>query len=415
MKFIYSLGIRFYGFAVLIASLFNEKAKKWIEGRKNIIEKVTKALQGNKAPIIWFHCASLGEFEQGRPIIEAFKQKFPDYKILLTFFSPSGYEVRKNYAGADFVFYLPLDTHSNAKQFVDIINPKIAVFVKYEFWYNYINCLNEKNVPLYLVSAKFRTDQYFFKWYGAWFRKQLNSYKKIFLQDSASEVLLDSIGVKNKELAGDTRFDRVIDIAKQAQLNEIIEAFKGNEKLWICGSTWEEDEKYISAVYNKILASGLKVKLLVVPHEIGEKHIKQVTELFGAKKYSESNLAQAANEKVLVVDKMGMLSSLYRYADVAYIGGGFGKNIHNLPEAAVFGVPVVFGPNHRKFTEAIDLITCKGGFAINNETELADKIMALLQDETYRKQSGELAKAYIYNGSGATKKIITELEKVANA
>jgi 3-deoxy-D-manno-octulosonic-acid transferase len=415
MKFLYSLGIRLYGFAVLIASLFNDKAKKWREGRRDIFIELEKAFEGNQSPVIWFHCASLGEFEQGRPVIESFKQKFPNYKILLTFFSPSGYEVRKNYTGADYVFYLPLDTYSNASKFIDIVNPKVAVFVKYEFWYNYINELKRKNIPLYLISAKFRADQYFFKWYGGWFRKQLSVYRKIFLQDADSEKLLKGIAANNIVLAGDTRFDRVIDIAQQAKTDAVIETFKGNSKLWICGSTWEEDERIILGVYNQLANGGGKLKLLVVPHEIGEKHIKQVSEQFNAKKYSEVKAEQVKDENVLIVDKMGMLSSLYKYADIAYIGGGFGKNIHNLPEATVFAVPVLFGPNHHKFTEAIDLIKLQGGFAINSENELLEKMKQLLKDADYCKKVGANAKAYIYNGSGATGKIITELEKVAKA
>jgi 3-deoxy-D-manno-octulosonic-acid transferase len=410
MKFIYSLGIRFYGFAILIASLFNEKARKLRNGWEDVFFKIKTAVEDNHSAIIWFHCASLGEFEQGRPVIEAFKQKHPQYKILLTFFSPSGYEVRKNYFAADYIFYLPLDKYANAKKFIEIAKPQIAVFVKYEFWYNYLTILHDKNVPIYLISAKFRADQYFFKWYGTWFKKQLNIYKKIFLQDADSEKLLKDIGIKNIEMAGDTRFDRVIAIAAQAKKDAIVEAFKGDGKLWICGSTWEEDEIRVLSVYKQLIASGEKIKLLIVPHEIGEQHIKQVTELFAAKKYSKIRPPQAANENVLIVDEMGMLSALYYYADVAYIGGGFGKNIHNLPEAAVFGVPVVFGPNHHKFTEALDLIGLQGGFAINTEEELKSKIEALLKDAEYRKKCGEAAKAYIYKGTGATGKILAELK-----
>lgn len=413
MRFLYSIGIRLYGLAILLASLFNEKAKKWVAGRSGIFQQITKAFEGNKSPVIWFHCASLGEFEQGRPIIEAYRQQHPEYKILLTFFSPSGYEVRKKYEGADYVFYLPLDTHSNAKKFIEITKPRIAVFVKYEFWFHYLNQLQNKNAPTYLVSAKFRPDQYFFKSYGAWFRNQLECYKKIFVQDVSSEKLLQDNGVNNIELAGDTRFDRVIAIAEQVKTNEVVEAFKGNAKLWICGSTWEVDEKYIKSVYDELKKTIGNLKLLIVPHEIGDKHIAQVAEMFNAIKYSDANSASLTGSDVLVVDKMGMLSSLYRYADIAYIGGGFGKNIHNLPEAAVFGVPVLFGPNHKKFNEAIDLIEAKGGFGINNEQELLNQMNHLLKDDNDIKQYGQAAKEYIYKGSGATKVILAEIEKVA--
>jgi 3-deoxy-D-manno-octulosonic-acid transferase len=415
MKYIYSLGIRLYGLAILIASLFNDKAKKWRNGRKDIFEDLKKAFSTNQSPVIWFHCASLGEFEQGRPVIEEFKHKYPNYKILLTFFSPSGYEVRKNYAGADFIFYLPLDTNSNAKKFVEIIKPSIAVFVKYEFWFHFINILKRKGIPTYLISAKFRGDQYFFQWYGAWFRKQLKVYKKIFVQDTESEKLLLNAGVKQVISAGDTRFDRVISIAEQVKPDPLIAAFKGNSKLWICGSTWEEDESHIYGVYNKLIATGQKIKLLLVPHEIGEKHITQLVEKFHALKYSGITVEQAASAEVMIVDKMGLLSSLYQYGDVAYVGGGFGKNVHNLPEAVVFGIPVVFGPNYHKFNEAIDLIKLQSGFTVKTEDELCQKIGHLFRDIDYCKWCGNAAKAYIYDGRGATGKIITELAMVAKS
>jgi len=414
MRFIYSLGIRLYGFAIVIASLFNDKARKWRDGRKDIFGELQKAFQNNQSPVIWFHCASLGEFEQGRPVIEEFKQKFPRYKILLTFFSPSGYEVRKNYASVDYVFYLPLDTYSNAKRFIEITKPEIAVFVKYEFWFHFLYILNSKRIPLFLISAKFREDQYFFRWYGAWFRKQLKLYRKIFVQDTESERLLRNAGVGHGESAGDTRFDRVISIAEQIKPDAIIGAFKGNSNLWICGSTWEEDENYIYDVFKRLTASE-KIKLLLVPHEIGEKHIKQIVDKFHAIKYSEATAERVTNAEVLVVDKMGLLSSLYQYGTVAYVGGGFGKNIHNLPEAVVFGIPVVFGPNYQKFNEAIDLIKLQSGFTINTEDELCQKIGHLLRDADYCNWCGNAAKAYIYEGSGATGKILAELETVVKA
>jgi len=412
MKFIYSFGIRIYGLAILIASLFNDKAKKWQEGRKDIFGNLQKAVQENTAPVIWFHCASLGEFEQGRPVIEEFGKKFPSYKILLTFFSPSGYEVRKNYPSADYIFYLPLDTNGNARQFIEIVKPSVAVFVKYEFWFHYLQTLKSKNVPAYLISAKFRSEQYFFRWYGGWFRKQLKAYKQIFVQDDHSEKLLSATRIDNVVLAGDTRLDRVINIAEQVRPDEIVKAFKGEHKLWICGSTWEEDENLIHAVYEKLAASCRKIKLLLVPHEIGEKHIKQVVEKFKAVKYSTATIEQDANSDVLVIDKMGLLSSLYQYGDVAYVGGGFGKSVHNLPEAAVFGIPVVFGPNHIKFNEATDLLKLHAGFTISNEDELCKITGRLFRDDEYRKWCGAAAKIYIYEGKGATAKIMAELEKV---
>ncbi|HTB06191.1 MAG TPA: glycosyltransferase N-terminal domain-containing protein [Bacteroidia bacterium] len=412
MKFIYSLGIRFYGLAIFIASLFNDKAKKWRLGRKDIFQNLQKALQNNKSPIAWFHCASLGEFEQGRPVIEEFKQKFPQYKILLTFFSPSGYEMRKDYASADYIFYLPLDTVSNAKRFVEIVKPSVTIFVKYEFWHNYLNQLQQQGVPTYLISAVFRADQYFFKWYGKWFKDHLKDYKRIFVQDTDSEKILKSAGVSNVELAGDTRLDRVIALSEQAKTDAIIEEFKGSGTLWICGSTWAEDEKHILPVYNQLQSSGEKIKLLLVPHEINESHISQMLQLFSAVKYSAVNANDVKGANVLVVDKMGLLASLYRYADVAYIGGGFGDGIHSLLEAVVYDIPVVFGPNHKKFNEAIGLIKVNGGFAVSSTEELQKRINRLVTDDTYRENCGEAAKAYVWNRRGATQKIMAELELI---
>jgi len=407
MRFIYSFGIRLYGLAIVIASLFNDKARKWRHGRKNYFDNLQKALQGNQSPIAWFHCASLGEFEQGRPVIEVFKRKHPQYKIMLTFFSPSGYEGAKGFTQADYIFYLPLDTHSNAKRFVDMVKPVVAVFVKYEFWFNYLQQLRNGNIPAYLISAKFRADQYFFKWYGGWFRKRLNVYRKIFVQDTDSEKLLIGVGIKNIELSGDTRFDRVITIAGQAKADSKTEAFKGNGKLWICGSTWPEDESIILSVFNQAKAKYSNLKLLLVPHEIGEKHIKQVVEQFAAIKYSIANIAEVSKADVMVVDAMGLLSSLYRYGNIAYVGGGFGKDgIHNLPEAAVYGIPVVFGPIYHKYSEAVELLKVHGGFSVASEEQLQRQILRLLGDEQYCRWCGDAAQAYIYSGQGATAKII---------
>ncbi|HXB11357.1 MAG TPA: glycosyltransferase N-terminal domain-containing protein, partial [Bacteroidia bacterium] len=385
MKFLYTLGIRFYGFAILLASLFNEKAKKWRQGRKDIFKKLRDTFSNVKEPVIWLHCSSLGEFEQGRPVIEAFRQKYPGYKILLTFFSPSGYEIRKNYNGADFVFYLPLDTFSNAKRFIEITKPTLAVFVKYEFWYNYLQCLHSSNVPVYLISAMFRPDQYFFKGYASWFRKQLKEYKKIFVQDVNSKKLLKSIGIEKVVIAGDTRFDRVVAIAEQAKPDLLVKAFKGNNTLWICGSTWFPDEAIIKEAFNKITAEGNKVKLLLVPHEIGESHITEILNSFpGAIRYSLAKENEVANANVLVVDKIGLLSNLYQYGDIAYIGGGFGIGIHNTQEAAVYGMPVLFGPKYQKFNEAVELVKMRAGVSISTSAELIEHMSRLIKDKDYR-------------------------------
>lgn len=413
MKPFYNLGIRCYGAAIGIASLFNDKAKRWKQGRSGIFENLQKTFSQVKEPIAWFHCSSLGEFEQGRPVIESFRQQKPDCKILLTFFSPSGYEVRKDYAGADYVFYLPLDTYSNAKRFVGIVKPKFAVFVKYEFWYNYLQQLHKTNVPVYLISAKFRPDQYFFKGYAAWFRKQLNEYRKIFVQDADSEKLLKDAGITNVEVAGDTRFDRVIAISQQAKPDALVQAFKGNSKLWVCGSTWPDDEKSIHYTFDKVKGAGENIKLLLVPHEIGESNINRILSMFpGSGRYSSARESEVGKLDILIVDKIGLLSSLYQYGDIAYVGGGFGKGIHNLLEAAVFGIPVLFGPHHQKFNEATELIKCKGGASVSTPVELLKCVMHLIQDQDLRKKYGEHAKSYVFNARGATDKILTELGKI---
>jgi 3-deoxy-D-manno-octulosonic-acid transferase len=407
MKFLYNLGIQFYGWAIAVASLFNEKARLWRQGRKDVFTKLRKTFENIKEPVAWFHCSSLGEFEQGRPVIEAFRQRNPNYKILLTFFSPSGYEVRNNYEGADFVFYLPLDTPVNAKKFVEIVKPKFAVFVKYEFWYNYLGQLHKANVPVYLISAKFRPEQYFFKSYGDWFRKLLLVYKKIFVQDSESETLLKNIGAVNVIVAGDTRFDRVIAIAEQAREDDLVKSFKGNNKLWVCGSTWPEDEKLILQTFNEIKKVGEKVRLVIVPHEIGESNISRITELFhNSTKYSAG---VNSSSEVLIVDKMGLLSSLYRYGDIAYVGGGFGKGIHNLPEAAVYGIPVLFGPHYHKFNEAYELIKYKGGASVSSAEKMNERVSHLLKDDAFRKACGQNARNYIYGARGATEKILQNI------
>lgn len=413
MKLGYNLGILSYGAAISIAGLFNDKAKKWKHGRRGIFANLQNVFSSVKEPVAWFHCSSLGEFEQGRPVIEAFRQQKPGYKILLTFFSPSGYEVRKDYVGADYVFYLPLDTYSNAKRFVEIVKPKFAVFVKYEFWYNYLQQLHKANVPVYLISAKFRPDQYFFKGYASWFRKQLNEYRKIFVQDTDSEKLLKGAGVNNVQVAGDTRFDRVIAIAQQARPDALVNTFKGNSKLWVCGSTWPDDEKSIHYTFDKVKGAGENIKLLLVPHETGEDNINRILGMFpGSGRYSSATENEVGKLDILVVDKIGLLSSLYRYGDIAYVGGGFGKGIHNLPEAAVFGIPVLFGPNHHKFNEAAALIKCKGGASVSTPVELLKSVMHLIQDEDLRKKYGEHAKSYVFNACGATDKILSEISHI---
>lgn len=411
MRFFYNIGVRFYGFSIFIASFFHAKAAKWRNGRKDIFERLQQSIGNSTQPIAWFHCASLGEFEQGRPVIETFRNKFPQYKILLTFFSPSGYEVRKDYKEADYVFYLPLDTPANAKRFIAIVKPFCAVFIKYEFWFNYLNELHTRKIPSFLVSAKFREDQYFFKSTGAWFRKYLHFYNTLFVQDENSEALLKSIGINNAIVCGDTRFDRVIAISQQPFSDEIAEQFKKQNLLWICGSTWEEDEKLIFPVFEKLVQSGQKLKLLMAPHDVSESRIKNIQNKYPeAIRYSQKT--ENTEATILILDKMGLLAYLYRYGDIAYVGGGFGKGIHNLTEVSVYGIPVLFGPNHKKFTEAEELLKRGGGFSISTTEELDAISTKLLTDSSYRKSCGDSGLSYILSGKGATPKIIAQLEKV---
>lgn len=413
MRFFYNIGIRLYGFSIFIASFFNAKAAKWRAGRKDIFEKLQQEIGASASLVAWFHCASLGEFEQGRPVIETFRKKFPHYKILLTFFSPSGYEVRKDYKEADYVFYLPLDTPANAKRFIAIVKPFCAVFIKYEFWFNYLNELHTKKIPSFLISAKFRKDQYFFKSGGKWSRKSLHFYNTLFVQDENSKSLLKNIEINNSIVSGDTRFDRVINISQQLFSDVIVESFKDGSQLWVCGSSWEEDEKLIFPVFQKLIQSGHKVKLLIAPHDVSESRIKNMQNKYpNSIRYSRGK--ESVNTNILIIDKIGLLSYLYRYGDVAYVGGGFGKGIHNLAEASVYGIPVVFGPNYKKFIEAEELLKRGGGFSISTAEELAAVIAKLFNDANYRKTCGDSGATYIFSGKGATGKIISKLEEILN-
>lgn len=410
MRPLYTLSIHLYHFSIQIASLFNGKAKLWVEGRKNIFERIKSTnLQSFNPqsinPVAWFHCASLGEFEQGRPLIERYREKHPDAKIVLTFFSPSGYEIRKNYSGADLILYLPIDTPSNAKQFVEAVNPSIVFFVKYEFWFNYLDTLNQKSIPTYLVSGIFRDDQHFFKGYGSWFRKQLKCFRQFFVQDANSAELLKSIGFENVLVTGDTRFDRVVSIAAAAKKIPLVELFKDGREIFIAGSTWEADEKLVAGCRFE------SYKLIIAPHEINESHIKYIINtlshyhIITLSQATESNIKAA---QILVIDNIGMLSSLYQYGTIALIGGGFGKGIHNVLEAATFGLPVIFGPNYEKFREAKELIHLGGAFSVADEKEF-EKTMDLLKDQQVLKTASLISKSYVKARAGATEKILSAI------
>jgi len=423
MTTLYNLSIYFYYIIIYAASFFNKKAKLWLDGRKNIFERLTLTLskrEGNsenkseirnpKSEIIWFHCASLGEFEQGRPLIEKFRIQNLEFRILVTFFSPSGYEIRKNYSGADFIFYLPLDTPANAKKFIKIVRPALAIFIKYEFWYNYLNELHKKNIPTYLVSAIFREEQHFFKWYNSFGKNTLKNFSHIFVQNQKSFQLLENIGIKNVTISGDTRFDRVSEIVRNKKSIPLIEKFKDGKQLIVAGSTWEADEQLISDFGFSIS----DLKLIIAPHEISESRINSITHQLNNSiiiKFSEANEENIKSATILIIDNIGMLSSLYQYADIAYIGGGFGSGIHNILEATAYGIPVLFGPKYQKFNEAVELIERGGAFSINNSEELKSKINLFLSDKFVIKIASEIAKNFVSGNEGATKKIINFITK----
>ena len=407
MEFLYNISIQLYSVLIHIASPFNSKAKLWVEGRKNIFQKIKSELQNSE--VIWFHCASLGEFEQGRPLMEKIKSQEPNTKILVTFFSPSGYQIQSKYVGADYVFYLPMGTAYNAEKFIEIVKPKIAIFIKYEFWFNYLNELKKKGISTYLISGIFREDHYFLKWYGAWFKRQLNCFTHFYLQDEQSEKSLKSMGYTNSTVTGDTRFDRVFEISKNVKQIDIVKQFVTDKKVIIAGSTWEEDEKIISGCEYKIL----DFKLIIAPHEIDENHIQSIVEKFNSfsvLRYSEANQKNISSADILIIDNIGLLSSIYQYGTIAYIGGGFGKGIHNILEPATFGLPIIFGPNYHKFIEANQLIQSGGAFSVSSVNELK-KTIDLLNQSDVLKTASFISKSYVSSRIGATAKILNSIFK----
>lgn len=408
MTILYSAGIFFYFILIKIASLFNEKAKQFVNGRKNWKSNLQNKIDKN-AQYIWFHCASLGEFEQGRPVIEEVKNKFPEYKIILTFFSPSGYEIRKNYDGADIICYLPIDTKKNAKEFIAVVKPEKVFFIKYEFWYYYINEIRKQNVPLYIFSAIFRKNQHFFKntpW-GKWYRKALFKFEHFFVQNKESAQLLKTIGLSNISVAGDTRFDRVASIAKVAKKIPIVDKFKNNTPLIVAGSTWRPDEELLVEFINQ----SKNTKFIIAPHEVTDSNINRVLQLLKRPAISFSNINEKDihNYDVLIIDSIGLLSSLYQYGSIAYIGGGFGVGIHNILEAATFGMPIVIGPNFKKFKEATDLSSQGGVFSITNYDELKRRFDQLITDKILLKTTSNICENYVAKNVGSTKFIIKKV------
>ncbi len=402
MRLLYSFLIILFSGLVFIASVFDSKARLWTRGRRGWRENLRKKINPEEKRI-WIHCASLGEFEQGRPLIEMIKEKAPEYKILLTFFSPSGYELMKNWTVADNICYLPADTPRNAVNFIEIIRPSMVLFVKYEFWNNYISELSRRNIPLYLVSGIFRPGQHFFKWYGGFFRNILKKFTHIFLQDNRSFDLLKGIGIRNISITGDTRFDRVSKIAATAADLSVIEEFRGEEKLLLAGSSWREDEEIISKYIN---SDPGKMKWAFAPHEIGKSNIDRLEKLFKTDVVRYSCYKEDSHHaRVLIIDNMGLLSSAYRYAYIAAIGGGFGNGIHSILEAVSWGVPVLFGPNYYGFKEAYDLIEEGGAFCYKNLEEFSKNVdMWLNNTQVYRSASAGAAD-YIRQNTGATEKI----------
>lgn len=384
-----------------------------MKGRKNIFQTLQTTIP-KADKIIWFHCSSLGEFEQGIPIIERIRKQQTQQKILVTFFSPSGLEAIKNYESLDHIFYLPMDSKKNAKRFLDIVNPSLVIFVKYEFWYYYLQAIKKRNIPLLLVSAVFRKEQPFFKWYGVLHRKMLSFFTHIFVQNDGSKQLLSEIGLKEKtSVCGDTRFDRVMEIAETHEVNPAIDAFVGANKLMVAGSTWKDDEEMIHEVMTSL--NDPLLKLIIAPHEIDAKHLKEIRKLFPESVYY-SEFKQAVSEmkskNVLIIDNIGLLSRLYRYSYITYVGGGFTHDgVHNVPEAAVYGRPVLFGPNFQKYSEAVELIETGGGFSVDSPEELMKQVSILLIDYQVYRQRSEASKNYIMKKTGAVEKIIQYIQE----
>jgi len=408
MNPLYSIGIHVMNWGAKAAAWRSPKVRKMVEGHKNVIPYLREHVDAD-AGYVWIHAASLGEFEQGRPLIEMIKREMPDKKILLTFFSPSGYEVRHDYPMADAVCYLPFDIKSRVCEFLDTVRPSMAIFVKYEFWGNYLQELSRRKVPTYIVSAIFRPSQIFFKPWGGMFRSMLRCYTKIFVQDDNSLRLLRGIGVDNVEVAGDTRFDRVTDIMRQRVEIPQIAALTADKKCvtLVAGSTWEPDEEYLLPYFN----SHAGLKLVIAPHEVRPERIAGIEKRLGRPscRLSECTVEEASKADCLIVDCYGMLSSAYRYGNIAYIGGGFGTGIHNVNEAAVYGMPVVFGPNYHKFKEARDLIECGGAFTFDDAGSFASVMGPLVDDRDSLRLAGEKAGEYIRRHLGATERIFSDI------
>jgi 3-deoxy-D-manno-octulosonic-acid transferase len=406
MQLLYNIGIFLLSGLAQVLSLFNSKASLWVKGRRGWNERLSEKIN-QKEKKVWIHCSSLGEFEQGRPVIEAIKRDHPELKVILTFFSPSGYEVRKNYQEADCVEYLPVDSMENARKFINLINPEFVIFVKYEFWNNYISELHRKQIPLYLISAIFRPGQHFFRWYGSFFRDMLMKFEKIFVQDKQSLDLLAGISLKNVILAGDTRFDRVVRISGTARDIPELEQFRDGEKMFLAGSSWKRDEEIITQYINRYPG---RMKWVFAPHETDKSNIDRLEKLINVKvcRFSEFK-PESADSRVLILDNIGMLSSAYKYAYIAAIGGGFGKGIHNILEPACWKIPVLFGPNYQKFREAVELIAEDGAMTFDSFRAFSEILDKLLSDEKFYSVSAGIAGEFISRNTGATTIILQKI------
>ena len=412
MKLLYNIFLFFYPLAARVLSTTNSKAKLWTEGRKDIFKQLSIAFEQNKSQVIWTHCASLGEFEQGTPVLEQLKTQYPKAKILITFFSPSGYEVQKNYNGADWVFYLPIDGKKNANQFINIVKPTVVLFIKYEFWFYYLKALKQRGIPALLVSGNFRPSQIFFKWYGSFYRNILQCFGHLFVQNEESKLLLASIGIsENVTINGDTRFDRVIEIAEQFSPIEAIEKFIQKNKVVVAGSTWTEDDEEMNHYAN----THQEIKFIIAPHVIEEDRLQECLKLyknsilFSKWIQEKDNSDKQAN--VLIIDNIGMLSKLYKYGTICFVGGAFdGDGVHNVLEAAVYRKPVIYGPIFEKFKEAVELIKLGGAISVKNALKLEQQFDYLLNDETTCDTIGNKTGAYVMSQQGATKFITNYIQ-----
>lgn len=411
---LYRFAIKTLAAATKLAAAFNPKAKLFMEGRSGIFEKLERALfnrQGEKR--VWFHCASLGEFEQGRPVMERFKAAFPEYELFLTFYSPSGYEVRKNYDLAQYIFYLPLDSPGNAKKFLDLVSPHLAFFIKYEFWYYYLTELKKRGVPVLSISAIFRPDQLFFKSYGGFYKEMLHCFTHIFVQNMESLHLLQKAGVQAVSLSGDTRFDRVVALVDHRKEVPLVAKFQNGKAAMVVGSSWSEDMEVLMPFINR---NAYELKFIIAPHEISEANIEAIQSAtnLSVARFSQADLATVSEFDILIIDNVGLLSSLYYYGDYAYIGGAFGKGLHNILEAATYGIPVIFGnKSYSKFQEAKDLIALGGAFPVGDEKTL-NKVFYRLSNYSVRQKAGEINESYVNSHTGATEKILAYCTTLLN-